>query len=380
MTATVTWETTQRTVTWESATAPGVVWQTVVGGAAPSPVPDVRLVPTPLGSPGQVLAVDGAGTGTEFVDQTGGGGGSNLVLDADVGLTFTNRAQWESSRGVLAGFIPLAGVTLWVETTADGQVFKATRNSASAGGPGPWWVEDSPATSAENRNAQLQAPASAVSGAAWVRYVGSPDGGSTWVATSEVPTALAGLQQQADATDAAVTTTNAILAALTTRLNRYYPQSPSAPAVPHLHQSNYVTYDPTGAGVLDGSATHLGGQLLNDGQHVTIANNSLSNGGVVKYNAGSEATAREARWKGRLWAWRDDWFFIQYHSSCRLVEPCPTPDIPRLVHWDRQPWLLETAPHQCAIPLRFALTTASSLSAVISQSRQPQMVRGPSGA
>ncbi len=68
---TVTWERNVTEVTWESATTPGVTWTARTGGIAAA-VAAARLVPTPLGDPGQVVAVNDAGTGTEFVDQTGG--------------------------------------------------------------------------------------------------------------------------------------------------------------------------------------------------------------------------------------------------------------------------------------------------------------------
>lgn len=62
---------------------------------------------------------------------------------------------------------------------------------------------------------------------------------------------------------------------LETRLNRYYPANPVRP---HLHVSKYVTFDPDFP--LDGSATHVGGQTISDGQNITILNNGSGNGGV----------------------------------------------------------------------------------------------------
>ncbi len=68
-----TWERNVTEVVWESQTTPGVTWLTVVGTSESTPA--VRLLPTPLGNPGQVAAVRTDGTGTEWVDQAGGGGG-----------------------------------------------------------------------------------------------------------------------------------------------------------------------------------------------------------------------------------------------------------------------------------------------------------------
>ena len=59
------------------------------------------------------------------------------------------------------------------------------------------------------------------------------------------------------------------------RLDRYYPE---APVTPHLHVSKYVTYDPDFP--LDGSATHVGGQAIEEGQNLTILNNESGNGGI----------------------------------------------------------------------------------------------------
>ena len=81
---TVTWERAVTEVTWESATAPGVTWTTIVGGTGS--VPSNRLLPTPLGDPGQGAAVNDDGTGTEWVDQAGGGGGPVDASDVETGL------------------------------------------------------------------------------------------------------------------------------------------------------------------------------------------------------------------------------------------------------------------------------------------------------
>ena len=59
------------------------------------------------------------------------------------------------------------------------------------------------------------------------------------------------------------------------RLDRYYPESP---VTPHLLVSKYVTYDPDFP--LDGSATHVGGQAIEEGQNLTILNNESGNGGI----------------------------------------------------------------------------------------------------
>lgn len=73
-----------------------------------------------------------------------------------------------------------------------------------------------------------------------------------------------------------------------TRLSRYYPQPPSNPVTPHLHRSKYVTWDPDFP--LDGSATHVGGNAIEDGQNITIADDSSGNGGVHTLHLGSAAT------------------------------------------------------------------------------------------
>lgn len=62
---------------------------------------------------------------------------------------------------------------------------------------------------------------------------------------------------------------------LETRLNRYYPANPVRP---HLHVSKYVTFDPDFP--IDGSATHVGGQSISEGQNITILDNSNGKGGV----------------------------------------------------------------------------------------------------
>ena len=79
-----TWERNVTEVVWESQTAPGVTWLTVVGTSESTPA--VRLLPTPLGDPGQVAAVNDDGTGTEWVDQAGGGGGPVDASDVETGL------------------------------------------------------------------------------------------------------------------------------------------------------------------------------------------------------------------------------------------------------------------------------------------------------
>ena len=88
-----------------------------------------------------------------------------------------------------------------------------------------------------------------------------------------------GLKLVADDADSSLATE------LETRLNRYYP---STPVVPHLHVSKYVTYDPDFP--LDGSATHVGGQAIEDGQNITLLDNSSGTGGVWTLHLGSAAT------------------------------------------------------------------------------------------
>ncbi len=73
--------------------------------------------------------------------------------------------------------------------------------------------------------------------------------------------------------------------ALETRLNRYYPANP---VVPHLHISKYVTFDPDFP--LDGSATHVGGQIIDNGQNITILSNNSGNGGVWTLSTSGPAT------------------------------------------------------------------------------------------
>lgn len=72
---------------------------------------------------------------------------------------------------------------------------------------------------------------------------------------------------------------------LEARLNRYYPPGP---VVPHLHVSKYVTFDPDFP--LDGSATHVGGQLIETGQNITILSNDAGNGGVWTLSTSGSAT------------------------------------------------------------------------------------------
>jgi hypothetical protein len=72
---------------------------------------------------------------------------------------------------------------------------------------------------------------------------------------------------------------------LENRLNRYHPVTP---VVPHLHVSKYVTFDPDFP--LDGTATHVGGQAIEDGQNLTILNNSDGNGGVWTLHLNAPAT------------------------------------------------------------------------------------------
>ncbi len=72
---------------------------------------------------------------------------------------------------------------------------------------------------------------------------------------------------------------------LETRLNRYYPANP---VVPHLHVSKYVTFDPNFP--IDGSATHVGGQRIDDGQNITILSNASGNGGVWSLSLSGPAT------------------------------------------------------------------------------------------
>ena len=75
------------------------------------------------------------------------------------------------------------------------------------------------------------------------------------------------------------------LTTLTNRLNRYYP---STPVVPHLHVSKYVTFDPDFP--LDGSATHVGGQVIDNGQNITVMSNDSGNGGVWTLSLTGPAT------------------------------------------------------------------------------------------
>lgn len=72
---------------------------------------------------------------------------------------------------------------------------------------------------------------------------------------------------------------------LTTRLGYLLPDGP---VKPNLHVSKYVTFDPDFP--LDGTATHVGGQLIENGQNLTILNNSTGNGGVWTLSTSGPAT------------------------------------------------------------------------------------------
>ena len=112
---TVTWERAVTEVTWESATAPGVTWTTIVGGTGGS-VPSNRLLPTPLGDPGQVAAVNDDGTGTEWVDQAGGGGGAVDSVNGQTGVVVLGAADvgalgaTAGAGGALSGNYPNPGL------------------------------------------------------------------------------------------------------------------------------------------------------------------------------------------------------------------------------------------------------------------------------
>ena len=111
---TVTWERAVTEVTWESATAPGVTWTTIVGGTGS--VPSNRLLPTPLGDPGQVAAVNDDGTGTEWVDQAGGGGGAVDSVNGQTGVVVLGAADvgalgaTAGAGGALSGNYPNPGL------------------------------------------------------------------------------------------------------------------------------------------------------------------------------------------------------------------------------------------------------------------------------
>ena len=64
-----TWETNVNEIVWESQTAPGITWTTVVGGTGGgTEIPARRLLPNTVGEPGQIPAVNEAGTAVEYVD------------------------------------------------------------------------------------------------------------------------------------------------------------------------------------------------------------------------------------------------------------------------------------------------------------------------
>lgn len=63
---------------------------------------------------------------------------------------------------------------------------------------------------------------------------------------------------------------------------------PAGPVKPNLHVSKYVTFDPDFP--LDGTATHVGGQLIENGQNLTILDNSTGNGGVWTLSTSGPAT------------------------------------------------------------------------------------------
>ena len=104
---------------------------------------------------------------------------------------------------------------------------------------------------------------------------------------------------------------------LTTRLNRYYP---SNPVVPHLHRSKYVTFDPDFP--LDGTATHVGGQAIDDGQNITVALNDEDKGGIWTLSLTGPATRATGlgsmlgsdignydlvSYTGTVWAYESTW-------------------------------------------------------------------------
>ena len=83
------------------------------------------------------------------------------------------------------------------------------------------------------------------------------------------------------------------LSAFVTRMGQFHPTNPIKP---ELHVSKYVTFDP--AFPLDGSATHVGGQPIDDGQNITIVTQTPGldptdpgqKGGVWTLHLGSPAT------------------------------------------------------------------------------------------
>jgi len=70
---TITWESPVNEIVWESQTAPGITWTTVVGGTGGTEIPARRLLPNTVGTPGQTVVVNEAGTAVEYVDDTGDG-------------------------------------------------------------------------------------------------------------------------------------------------------------------------------------------------------------------------------------------------------------------------------------------------------------------
>ena len=70
---TITWESPVTEVVWESQTAPGITWTTVVGGTGGTEIPARRLLPNTVGTPGQTVVVNDEGTAVEYVDAPSGG-------------------------------------------------------------------------------------------------------------------------------------------------------------------------------------------------------------------------------------------------------------------------------------------------------------------
>lgn len=119
-----------RRLVFQSQTTPGVTFETVVGGNGGASVPSARLLPTPLGDPGQIPTPDGAG-GVEWADQTGSTAPARLVPTplGDPHQVLVVAAAGESTEFVTSVDLAANAILLTASLTpaVDDQVFMLAR-------------------------------------------------------------------------------------------------------------------------------------------------------------------------------------------------------------------------------------------------------------
>lgn len=225
------------------------------------------------GAQGQVLAKrSGTSYDTEWVTGGGGGGGGERVeyvvvvvpspVDTTIGGSITGDTLTAAA---------LSSVPVGEDILLTGQTSSADDGIWTHSGGGSFARGDGLASWLAANQADLVVTVTEIGVGTSRVYQVVYDANTDTTSLEPVATDVSALQSS--------------LTTLTNRLNRYYP---STPVVPHLHVSKYVTFDPDFP--LDGSATHVGGQVIDDGQNITVMSDDSGNGGVWTLSLTGPAT------------------------------------------------------------------------------------------